>query len=365
MTIHDIPTPALVADLPAMERNIRRMADYYAPTPVRLRPHFKAHKTPAVAKRQIAAGSCIGITCATVGEAEIVFREGITDDILVANEILGPGKARRAAELARDCRGLKIAIDSEAGLRDLANAVVAAKTEIGVLVDVNVGLRRCGVMSVEGAVTLARQVVATKGLKLHGVMGYEGHAVGVPERPEREDRARKAMDQLLASAEALRGAGLTCEIVSGGGTGTYDITGARPGITEVQPGSYVLLDTAYAKLNQGFESALRVLITVVSRPKPELCVGDCGLKGASVDQGMPALLDVPGGSVLSLHDEHTIIGLPAESKIAPGDRLWLQPSHIDPTINLHDAMFAVIGEQVTEIWPVTARGYPEHRALVK
>ena len=364
MKRHEIPTPALIVDLAAMERNIRCMAEFYADKPCKLRPHFKAHKTPAIARRQLAAGSCSGLTCATVGEAELIAEEGFCDDVLIANEILGPGKAARAAKVAKQL-DLKVAIDSAATLDDLASAARAEGVTIGVLVDVNVGMPRCGITHVQPAFELAQRAHTTDGVRLHGLMGYEGHVVGLENREEREARAAKAMDRLLETVRLFRDGGLPCDIVSAGGTGTFDITGLMDGITEVQAGSYVFMDTSYAKLGTPFEQAFTILSTVLSRPRPELCATDAGLKACAVDHGNPAVKDIEGASVLFLSDEHASISLPPDSAIAPGDSIELWPSHIDPTINLHDVMFALNGDEVAEVWPIAARGYREHRALIE
>ena len=360
MKLAEIPTPALVVDVAAMMRNIQRMADFFAGGSCQIRPHFKAHKTPAIAKRQLAAGSCSGLTCATVGEAEVVAEEALTDDILIANQVVGPGKAARVAELAKRL-DMKVAVDSEFGLEDLARAARAAGVEIGVLVDVNVGLPRCGIAPGEPALTLAKQVNATDGVALRGMMGYEGHLVGLEDRAEREPRATKAMGRLLESVRLTREAGLPCEIVSAGGTGTYDITGGMEGITEVQAGSYALMDTAYAKLDIPFEQAFSVLGTLLSRPRPDQCAADCGHKACSQDHGNPDVKGVEGAAVMFLSDEHATISLPEDSKIAVGDRIELWPSHIDPTINLHDVMYAIEGDEVVDVWPIAARGYLEQR----
>ena len=280
MKVHEIPTPALVVDLSAMERNIRTMADYFAARSCKLRPHFKAHKTPAIAKRQLAAGQCTGLTCATVGEAEIAVREGLTRDVLIANEVVGPGKAARVAALAKQS-DIIVAVDTEYGLDDIARAARDAGVEVGVLVDVNVGLPRCGAAPGEPSVTLAKRVEATDGVRFRGFMGYEGHVVAIEERADREERTQRAMERLLSTASMARDAGLRVEIVSGGGTGTYDITGALEGMTEIQAGSYVLMDTAYAKLDIPFEKAFTVLGTVLSRPRPEQCAADNGHKAGA------------------------------------------------------------------------------------
>ncbi len=361
MKVHEIPTPALVVDLLAMERNIRRMADYYAGRTCKLRPHFKAHKTPAIARRQLAAGSCTGLTCATVGEAEVVARERLCEEILIANEIIGPGKAARAAALAATVTMI-VAVDSDYGLDDIAAAARAAGTTVGVLVDVGVGMPRCGIAPGEPAVALAKRVDETDGVVLRGVMGYEGHVVGIEDRADREARAAKAMERLLSTVRMIRDAGLRCDIVSAGGTGTYDITGGMETITEVQAGSYALMDTAYAKLDVPFERAFSVLGTVLSRPRPEQCATDSGLKACAVDHGNPSVKGIEGAQVLFLSDEHATIALPPECDIAVGGRIELWPSHTDPTINLHDVLYAIEGTDVVERWPISARGYPEQRA---
>jgi D-serine deaminase-like pyridoxal phosphate-dependent protein len=293
-----------------------------------------------------------------VGEAEVVVAEGLTDSVLIANEVLGPGKAARVAALAKRA-DVMVAVDSDEALEDLARAARAAAAVVGVLVDVDVGLPRCGVAHGEPALALARRVAGAEGVRLRGLMGYEGHAVGIADRAEREARTQKAMGRLLETATLVRGAGLPCEIVSAGGTGTYDITGRTEGITEVQAGSYVLMDTAYAKLDIPFEQAFSILAALISRPKPERGVADAGLKACAVDHGNPEVKGVEGASVLFLSDEHATLTLPADCALRPGDSIELWPSHIDPTINLHDVLYAVADGEVVEVWPVAARGYQQ------
>ena len=360
MFVHEIPTPALVVDVAALDRNIDRMAAFFATGACRLRPHFKAHKTPEIARRQLAAGSCVGLTCATVSEAEVAAE--FCDDVLIANEPIGPGKCDRVARLAGRVR-TTIAVDSTVGLEQVSTAARRAGVTVGVLIDLNVGQTRCGVLPGAEAVALARQAAATAGVDLRGVMGYEGHVVSLPDRAEREARTREAMAGLVETAALVRAAGLPCGIVSAGGTGTYDISGRIDGITEIQAGSYVLMDTDYGRLDVPFEQAFWALGTIVSRPDPRRCVADCGHKSMTKDHGLPTVRGVDGASVVSLNDEHATIMIPAESPIAVGDRVFLRPSHTDPTINLHDVLYALEGEKVTGVWPIAARGYPEHRRL--
>lgn len=358
-SLSEVPTPALLVDVAALDRNIARMAAFFAAGPCRLRPHFKAHKTPAIARRQLAAGSCVGLTCATVSEAEVAA--AVCDDLLIANEVVSADKCARVAALASRV-AVTVAVDSPAGIAALATAATAARLAIGVLVDVNVGQERCGVAPGEPAVALARIVADAGGLRLRGVMGYEGHLQPLRDRAERDARARAAMWNLVATAEQIRAAGLPCDVVSSGGTGTYDISGRVAGVTEIQAGSYALMDSDYAAVGVPFEQACTVLGTVVSRPSPERCVADCGHKSMTKDHGHPSVQGIAGASVTALNDEHATIALPVSSPVRVGDRVRLIPSHIDPTVNLHDRFYAVEGERVVDVWPIAARGYSEHRS---
>jgi D-serine deaminase-like pyridoxal phosphate-dependent protein len=236
---------------------------------------------------------------------------------------------------------------------------------VGVLIDVNVGQVRCGVEPGEAALSLARRVDATSdGVELRGIMGYEGHLQPIRDRVEREARTRQAMQALVSTATLIRGSGLSCEIVSAGGTGTYDISGRIEGITEIQAGSYALMDTDYAGVGVPFEPAFSVLGTVVSRPAADRCVADCGHKAATKDHGNPVVKSIAGAVVTALNDEHATIALPPGSVVAVGDLVELLPSHTDPTINLHDAFYVVDGERVIDVWPIVARGYSEQRAML-
>lgn len=361
-TIADVPTPALLLDAAALERNIARMAAFFAGGPCLLRPHVKAHKTPEIARRQLAAGSCVGLTAATVSEAEVVA--ALTDDLLIANEIIGRERCDRVAALAHD-RSIMVAIDSTAGLEQLADAARRAGVTIGVLVDVNVGQERCGLAPGHDVLALARRAADTPGIRLRGVMGYEGHAQPMREDAERTSTARNAMRRLVATADLLRSSGLPCDVVSGGGTGTFAVSGRVEGVTEIQAGSYALMDTDYAAVGVPFEHAFAVLGTVVSRPVAERCVADCGHKSATKDHGVPAVRGIEGARVTALNDEHAVIELPEQTVLAVGDRIQLLPSHTDPTVNLHDVFYVVQGERVVDLWPIAARGYAEQRAMLR
>ena len=352
MRLTDLPTPALIVDTQALDRNIRRMADFFSTTTCRLRPHVKAHKTPEIARRQLAAGSCSGLTCATVKEAEAVA--GLGAGLLIANEIVDAGKCDRIAALARGGE-VAVAVDSAVGVEMLGAAAGRAGVRIGVLIDLDVGQHRCGVVPGQEALTLAHLASRTAGLELRGVMGYEGHVQAIRDRPEREARTGEAMRQLVATAALLLRAGLRCDVVSGGGTGTFDISGGTAGVTEIQAGSYALMDTDYRDTGVPFEQAFWVLGTVISRSAGR-CVADAGHKSLTTDHGNPSVHGIDGAVVTALNDEHAVIALPSDASVAIGDRLRLIPSHTDPTVNLHDVFYAIDGERVVAEWPI-ARGY--------
>ena len=323
--IHDLQTPALVVDGDAVEHNLATMAS--ALPGARLRPHVKAHKCTALARRQAAAGHH-RFTCATMREIEGMAAAGLGEDLLLANEVLD---ARRLSVL--DAR-VTVAVDSEATI-----AAAAAGGIREVVIDVNVGLPRCGCQS-EDAGRLAEAARGT-GLQVRGVMGYEGHAVGLEDRATRVRLTEEAMQLLLAAHAQVGG-----ELISAGGTGTYD---CNVWATEIQAGSYALMDTAYARLGLPFRQALSVLATVIS-VAPAYAVADCGLKALGMDHGNPA---IDGAQVLFCSDEH--ITFVPEKPVCVGDRVRVWPAHIDPTVAYHERMHVISGEQVVETWPVDLR----------
>jgi D-threonine aldolase len=288
---------------------------------------------------------CIGFCCATVPEAEIFAEHGF-DDLLIANEVCDPTKVDRLTALAKRVT-LTVAVDSP------RSADILAGTELRVLIDVNVGLPRCGVPPAD-AVELAR-VATRNGLRVVGVMGYEGHATAVEDVAKRAAIARGSMEILLDVAETLRKESYDIGIVSAGSTLTYDVTGTFPGVTEVQVGSYALMDTEFSK-SSPFEEALRIRATVVS-VNDNIAVLDAGLKTLTIDHGNPGLPDDVPADVLFLSDEHTTLITRDGWTFEPGDRVWLRPSHVDPTVNLHDELHVFRGDEVVEVWPVVARGY--------
>lgn len=349
----DIDTPALCLDLCALERNIARMAAFFDGRPAALRPHTKTHKCPTIAWMQLRAGA-IGVTCAKLGEAEAMARAGIRD-ILVANQIIG-SKIPRLMGLAA-YTDVMVAVDDAANAEDLSAAAQAAGVTLRVLLEVEVGMGRCGVPAGEPALALARRVAALPGLRFEGIMGYEGHAVMIPNSDERRAAAEKAMAILVGTRDLLQRDGLPVKIVSGGGTGTYDVTGAYPGVTEVQAGSYATMDARYHRsVGIDFEPALTVVARVISAPRDDLAVIDAGLKTLTTEFGLPTVVQPEGWALQRLSEEHGQLRREGSDPLRPGDAVELVPSHGCTTINLHDAYVVTREGRVEALWPIAARG---------
>jgi D-threonine aldolase len=330
MKISELTTPALVVEAAALDANLRTMA---AALPGdRLRPHVKAHKCTALAARQAALGN-ISFTCATVREMEGMAEAGLGDDLLLANEVVD---ASRLGALARTGTRVTLAVDSDETVEAAARAGVRE-----VLIDVNVGLPRCGCLPGDAG-RLAERARAA-GLGVRGVMGYEGHIVGLEDRAKRQEMIEVSMGQLVQAHDAVGG-----DVISAGGTGTYDM---NTWATEIQAGSYALMDTAYAKLGLPFTHALSVLATVISVSK-DWAVADCGLKALGMDHGNPS---IDGAEVWFCSDEHVVFA-PGDP-VRVGDRIRVLPAHVDPTVAYHERLHVVEGDDVVERWDVDLRGW--------
>jgi D-serine deaminase-like pyridoxal phosphate-dependent protein len=353
--LDEIDTPALLLDLDAFEHNLRYMAEFFADKPTSLRPHAKTHKCPEIARRQLQAGA-IGITCAKLGEAEALVEAGV-EDILIANEIVGAIKTRRLATLAHRAN-LMVAVDNAANVAELSEACQARNSSLRVLVEIDVGMGRCGVQRSEEALRLAQRVLDAPALRFTGLMGYEGHLVMVPDAEERRTRVREAMVPLLEAEDLLERNGIAPEIVSGGGTGTYDMTGTSEPMTEIQAGSYILMDTTYQRIRPEFHPALTLLSTVVSRPNAERIVTDAGMKVITREFGWPQVIEPEGLVVQGLSEEHgkLLAEDPTSVDLAPGDRVRLIPSHCCTTMNLHDCLYVIREGKLVDVWPIAARG---------
>jgi D-serine deaminase-like pyridoxal phosphate-dependent protein len=327
--IEDLPTPALVVESQALDHNLATMSARLPGS--RLRPHVKAHKCTSLARLQQAAGHR-GFTCATIREVEGMAAAGLGEDLLLANEVLD------ATRLGRLDARVTVAVDSDA---TIAAAIRGGVKEV--LIDVNVGLRRCG-CEPRSAGALADRA-RSDGLTVRGVMGYEGHAVGKEDRLERSRLTAESMERLEKAHTDVGG-----DVISAGGTGTYDI---NTWANEIQAGSYALMDTAYAKLGLPFEQALSVLASVISVSAAGYAVVDCGLKALAMDHGKPT---IPGAEVLIVSDEHVTF-VPAVP-VTVGEKIRVFPAHIDPTVAFHERMHVVsVDGDVLDTWPVDLRGW--------
>lgn len=330
----DVTTPALLVDSAALDRNLATMADAWPGR--KLRPHVKAHKATGIARRQAALGHT-GFTCATIREVEVMASAGLGEDLLLANEVID---ARRIGPVVEAGARVTVAIDSDATLQA---AVAGGVREV--LIDVNVGLPRCGCPP-DGAGALADRARAA-GLEVRGVMGYEGHLMHEADAISRHTQTEQAMS-LLGKAHAAVGG----DIVSGGGTGTWT---ANRGVTELQAGSYALMDATYRGLTDlPFEQALTVLATVISLGDG-WAVADAGLKAFGMDEGNPTL---PGYTIWYCSDEHAVFSAGDGGTLPQvGQRVQLEPAHIDPTCVLHERMYVVDGDTIIDEWPVDMRGW--------
>lgn len=358
MPIAAIDTPALLVDLDALEFNLASVHDRILAAGVAVRPHAKAHKSVDLARRQIAAGAT-GICCQKASEAEVFVRAGFTD-ILITNEVIGRQKCERVARLASGAR-IGLCVDHPEQVRQIGEAARAQGSRVELLVEVDIGHGRCGVEDAAAALALARAIKSHDGsLLFGGIHAFRGSAQHMREPGERAQAVSAAVLKVTGIVRALEGEGFSCPTITGGGTGTYLLEAGSRLYTEVQPGSYVLMDTDYAaNRNAGdmppLRHALQALCSVISVHSSH-AVLDGGLKAFAVDQGLPRILHA-GWSVKSLSDEHcVVVREPGALPLELGDKVRLLPSHCDPTVNLHDWLIAVRGNAVEEIWPVSARG---------
>ncbi|HIC89537.1 MAG TPA: DSD1 family PLP-dependent enzyme [Anaerolineae bacterium] len=355
MTWEELDTPALCLDMTLVEQNIAKMAAYLVDRSAKLRPHTKTHKTPILAHKQIAAGA-IGIICAKLGEAEVMATAGIRD-ILIANQIVGTHKIARLVNLAA-YTDVMVAVDNAANVADLDAAAQAKGVRLRVLIEVDIGMGRCGVDPGEPTLALAHEIIASPGLRFEGLMGYEGHTVMIPDYAERKQQTEEGLGKLVATAELIRANGIPVSIVSSGGTGTYTITGNYPGITEIQAGSYATMDTQYRDVVgvTEFAAALTVLATVVSTPRPDVAIIDAGLKTMTQEFGLPVVARPDGWRLVSLSEEHGKLEREDGPKLHIGDKVVIWPSHGCTTINLHDEFFVLRDGVLEAIWSIAGRG---------
>ncbi|MGH9407581.1 MAG: alanine racemase [Terriglobia bacterium] len=361
MRIEELPTPALTIDLDALERNLDRMADYCRAHDLKLRPHTKTHKTPEIARMQLDRGAA-GLTVAKVGEAE-VMTQASPHEILVAFPIYGAAKLKRLAELAKS-RRILVSLDSETTARELSAAASAQGVEIGVLVEFDTGLHRCGLQSGEDCVKLARRAAELPGLRFRGLMNYPGNIWGAAE--DRDQQARAVAEVLAGVLAAFERARIPVEIVSGGSTPSAGASHRLRGLTEIRPGTYVFndLNTHYQGLCALDDCAARVVATVVSTAVPGHAMVDAGSKTLSSDllgsgpkTGYGLVIEAPGASLFKLNEEHGHLDLSACARpLRVGEVVSIIPNHVCTCVNMHDELFLTRRGEVEGSWRVAARG---------
>jgi D-serine deaminase-like pyridoxal phosphate-dependent protein len=363
MPLDDVDTPALLLDLDAFERNVARLAQAVAEigAGLRLRPHAKSHKCPVIGLRQMAQGA-VGVCCQKVSEAEAMVYGGVPD-VLVSNEIVGTPKIARLVALAKQAR-VAVCVDNAGNVAALSEAAATFGVRLPVLVEVNVGADRCGVEAGEPALGLARQIAASPGLRFAGLQAYQGRAQHIREYAKRKEAIDAAAEKVRRTLDLFHQHGLTCEVISGAGTGTYLFEAASGIWNELQAGSYIFMDADYLKNLKAdgtpggeFEPSLFVFATVMSRPTKDRAILDAGLKALSVDAGMPWVVGMQDVEYIRAADEHGRLTLHDPDRTLPlGQKLRLVPGHCDPTVNMYDRYVCYRNDRVEALWPITARG---------
>ena len=363
MDAADIQTPALVLDLDALERNIKKMGDYAKAHGMRHRVHGKMHKSVDVAKLQESLGGAVGVCCQKVSEAEVFARGGIKD-ILVSNQVRDPVKIDRLARMPKLGARTIVCVDDLENVADLSAAAQKHGTELEVLVEIDCGAGRCGVTTTQDVVAIARAVEAAPGLKFTGIQAYQGAMQHLDSYADRKAKLDIAIDMVKDAVQGLKAQGIDCELVSGGGTGSYYFESNSGVYNELQCGSYAFMDADYGRIldengqriDQGeWENAFFILTSVMSHAKPHLAVVDAGLKAQSVDSGLPVVFGRSDVKYIKCSDEHGVVE-DADGALKVGDKLHLIPGHCDPTANVHDWYVGVRNGKVETVWPVSARG---------
>jgi 3-hydroxy-D-aspartate aldolase len=359
----DIQTPCLIVDLDAFERNVVKMRDHCRKMGVRHRVHGKMHKSVDVAHIQMDLGEAVGVCCQKVSEAEVFARGGVKD-VLVSNQVRDPAKIDRLARIPKLGARTIVCVDDLANIADLSAAAVKHGTTIEVLVEIDCGAGRCGVTTTPAVVELAKAIHSAPGLKFSGIQAYQGAMQHLDNYEDRKAKIDIAVAMVRDAVSALAAEGLSCDIVGGGGTGSYYFEGNSGVYNELQCGSYAFMDADYGRIldkdgkriDQGeWENALFILTSVMSHAKADKAICDAGLKAQSVDSGLPVIFGRTDVKYVKCSDEHGVIADP-EGVLKVNDKLRLVPGHCDPTCNVHDWYVGVRGGKVETVWPVSARG---------
>ena len=349
----ELDTPCLILDMDALDHNMDVMAGYYAGQSSNLRPHSKNHKTPALAHRQIRRGGTVGGVCSSkVSEAEVMVHGGIPS-VLVTSEIVAPLKIERLCALARQAE-VMVACDDPQNAQNLSQAASAQGVELGVVIEQETGLVRCGIQTIDQGVALAQTINSLPGLAFRGIMS---HQVITPmtDREDRVTEGRRVIQNVIDFKDAIEAAGIPVEIVSTGESWSYDVAGEIPGVTEIQGGTYLVMDSGYGYMSD-FIQAGKVLTTVISTPRPGVAVGDAGNKAVDALRGMPNVDNRPGVTVKSMDADHAIFSLEEGVTVRIGDQLALIPTNQDATVSRWDRFIGVRNGVVELVWDIQARG---------
>ena len=361
MALNEIDTPALLIDLDAFERNLKRLPNALSTHSVKLRPHAKTHKCPIIALKQIELGA-VGVCCQKVSEAQALVYGGVSN-VLITNQIVGKIKLQRLAALAHQAK-LGVCVDDATNVDDLNQAMSAAGVTIDILIEIDVGAHRCGVQPGIDALKLAQQIEAASHLNFAGLQAYQGKAQHIRNYDERRSAIDQAVLATRETVDLLASENLKCDIVGGAGTGSYLFEAGSGVYNELQAGSYIFMDADYSRNQKQdgaffdeFEHSLFVYTTIMSKTRNDQIIVDAGLKALSVDSGMPQVVGMPAVSYLRASDEHGILALDEEhGNLNVGDKIMLIPGHCDPTVNLYDWYVGIRNEQVEALWPISARG---------
>ncbi len=363
MDASEIQTPALVLDLDALERNIKKMGDYAKAHGMRHRVHGKMHKSVDVARLQVELGGACGICCQKVSEAEVFARGGIKD-VLVSNQVRDPAKIDRLARMPKLGARTICCVDDIDNVADLSEAAQRHGTQIECLVEIDCGAGRCGVTTTPEVIAIAKAIDAAPGLKFAGIQAYQGAMQHMDLYKDRKAKIDIAVAQVKDAVDGLKAEGLDCDIVGGGGTGSYYFESTSGVYNELQCGSYAFMDADYGRIldengnridHGEWENAFFILTSVMSHAKADKAIVDAGLKAQSVDSGLPVIFGRTDVEYIKCSDEHGVVADP-ESVLKVNDKLHLVPGHCDPTANVHDWYVGVRDGKVEALWPVSARG---------
>ena len=363
MAASDVQTPALVLDLDALERNIKKMGDYAAAHGMRHRVHGKMHKSVEGAKLQVELGGACGVCCQKVSEAEVFARGGIKD-VLVSNQVRDPAKIDRLARMPKLGARTICCVDDIANIADLSEAAKRHGTQVECLVEIDCGAGRCGVTTTPEVVEIAKSIEAAPGLKFAGIQAYQGAMQHMDSYDERKVKIDIAVAMVKDAVDTLKSEGIECDIVGGGGTGSYYFESNSGVYNELQCGSYAFMDADYGRIldkdgkriDQGeWENALFILTSVMSHAKADKAIVEAGLKAQAVDSGLPGIFGRDDVEYVKFSDEHGVVADP-DGILKVNDKLRLVPGHCDPTCNVHDWYVGVRHGKVETLWPISARG---------